>query len=325
MSAALGKEPLAQDKVISLAVECLGVGRAPFKKAVALARQEQKAQAEMAAAAEQDSKNEPKGAMVDMNLPNGVWPRQVYAAISGDTYFYAENICRECGGQFLGAGRAPLFLVEKNAASAGGSLLIRLVCCIYGLAPNPMTQIEDPKRLYEDMSARLLAGDGICYIDNARGAGLQKLPWLESLLTEPSFSCRMPYKQGQANVTRRVFALSTNGALLRNDLSTRTVKIAINKRPDDYPWFDWPEGGIEEHAQSNCGNYLAAVGDCRQLRPFGRVGGTEQVSNWQGAQTALSERRGPRFRRRTLPCEPANPGIAFGQRGCLLHHHTREN
>lgn len=434
MAVALSKEPLAQDKVISLAVECLGVSRAPFKKAVAFARQEQRAQAQAASADQsQGDKDEPKGTKVDMGLPNGIWPPLVFSAIAKEIYFYAENICRECGGQllpqspaeictfvdnpdrvrpyrinskdeeqsvkfteadgrillgawmdslsllrvvevksnvpvlawdeskpvlvngycpntkilargkpmtlpppaeavatfcnlfrdyefaspgdfgramaflltpalvqggFLGAGRAPLFLVEKNAASAGGSLLIRLICHIYGLPPNPITQIEEPRRLYEDVSARLLAGDGIFYIDNARGGGLQKLPWLESFITEPTFACRMPYKQGMVNVTRRVLAVSTNGALLSNDLSTRTVKVAINKRPDDYSWFDWPEGGIEEHVQANCTLYLAAAYSliedwAKSGRPRGQKLTGFRFQQWERACAWIIEKHFP--------------------------------
>jgi hypothetical protein len=427
MAAALEKEPLPQDKIIGLAVECLGVGRAPFKKAIGAARREMREQAAAAARAET---GEPSGAPVDMGLPNGVWPQIVYAAIAAETYFYAQNLCRDCAGQlvsqsaaeicsfvdqprrvqpyrtnakgeafpvkftegdgrillgawqdalpllrvvevksnvpvlawdgsspvlvsgycpktrilagggkmvlpppeeavlrlcdllrdydwaspgdlgramaflltpalvqggFLGAGRAPLFFVEKNAANAGGSLLIRLLCRIYGLTPHPLTQIDDPKRLAEDVSSRLLAGDGICYVDNARGKGLQKLPWFESLLTEPTFACRIPYKQGLADVSRRVFAISTNGALLSDDLTTRTVKVSINKRPDGYAWHDWPEGGIEEHVTDQRDRYLSAAYAlvdewARAGRPRGRQLTGFRYLQWERACAWLLER-----------------------------------
>jgi len=419
MAAMLERDPLAQEKVIVFAVEHLRVKRAPFKRAVAVARQEMRMQAAQGA-----------GRAVNMGSANGLWCREVFEVIGAEVYFYAQNVCRMCEGElvpqsaaeicsfideparvvpfrlnakgeqcpvrftesdarillgawqdslyllrvvdvksnvpvlawdgnapvlvngyclntrilaggeplelptceqavaalcellrdydftspgdmgramsfvftpaltqggFLGAGRAPLFLIEKNEASAGGSLLVKLISRIYGQPPKPITQLDDPKRLYEDVSAKLLAGDGICYFDNARGNGLQRLPWFESLLTEPTFACRMPYKQGEADVTRRVFAVSTNGALLSDDLTTRTVKISITKRPDDYAWHPWPEGGIEEHVIANRSRYLGAVyalvNDWALAgRPAGRTVSNFRFHQWEKACAWILEK-----------------------------------
>jgi hypothetical protein len=162
-------------------------------------------------------------------------------------------------GGFLGKGRVPLFLIEKSEASAGGSLLLRLACQIYGLPPKPISKLDNQDRVVEDISRLLLSGSGFIYFDNARGHGLKNLPELESLLTEPIFNCRAPYLHGEADVTRRVLAVSSNGAVFSHDLATRTVKIFIRKRPAGYKFTEYPEGSIEDHVVANMGLYLGAV------------------------------------------------------------------
>jgi len=162
-------------------------------------------------------------------------------------------------GGFLGRGRVPLFLVEKNEASTGGSLLLKLTCGVYGLKPQPISKLDRPERVVEDISRLLLSGAGFIYFDNARGRGLQNLPELESLLTEPNFNCRAPYQHGEADVTRRVLAVSSNGAVFSRDLATRTVKITIRKRAAEFRFFEYQEGSIEDHVAANAPYYLAAV------------------------------------------------------------------
>lgn len=395
LAACLEGEPLSQDRVIGVAVEQLKVGRAPFKRAVKLARQRiSEEAAERGAVEEGGQETAMEVPAVNLGLPNGVWPKMVFRTIAEETFVHGGVVCRDFGGRlvpqspagicsfvddparvrfirldsegrvrpaqfteqlgrilleawqdsaellrvvtvksnvavlawdgkgpvlvnaynrelqilaggdslelpavdlaverlcgllrdydfvtradmgraiaflltpalaqggFLGEGRVPLFFVKKDLRGAGGSLLIRLVCRIYGLNPLPVTQLDDPTRAREDVSSRLLEGDGLCYFDNARGNGLQNLPWFESLLTEPTFSCRIPYRLGVVDVRRRVFAVSTNGALLSDDLASRAVQPTIRKRPADYRWFDWAEGGIEEHVEANLAHYLAAV------------------------------------------------------------------
>ncbi len=105
----------------------------------------------------------------------------------------------------------------------------------------------------------LLSGAGFIYFDNARGRGLQNLPELESLLTEPVFNCRAPYRHGEANVERRVIAVSSNGAVFSRDLASRTVKISIRKQPAGYAFADYAEGSIEDHVAANRARYLGAI------------------------------------------------------------------
>lgn len=201
-------------------------------------------------------------------------------------------------GGFLGKGRVPLFLVEKNEASAGGSLLLRLTAHIYGLRPQPISKLDKPDKVGEDISRLLLSGAGFLYFDNARGRGLEKLPELESLLTEPIFTCRAPYLHGEADVTRRVLAVSSNGAVFSHDLATRTVKINIRKQPAGYAWANYSEGSIEDHVVANAAQYLGAafslVKDwADQGRPVGKYLTGFRFTQWEQACAWILERHFP--------------------------------
>jgi predicted transcriptional regulator len=201
-------------------------------------------------------------------------------------------------GGFLGKGRVPLFLIEKNEASAGGSLLLRLACQIYGLKPKPISKLDNRDRVVEDISRLLLSGAGFIYFDNARGRGLQNLPELESLLTEPIFNCRAPYLHGEADVTRRVLAVSSNGAVFSHDLASRTAKISIRKRPADYAFADYAEGSIEDHVAANMGLYLGAVFRLvRDWADLGRPAGSQltgfRFPQWERACAWILQKHFP--------------------------------
>ena len=191
-------------------------------------------------------------------------------------------------GGFLGKGRVPLFLVEKNEFSAGGSLLLRLVSHVYGLKPQPISKLDNPDRVREDISRLLLSGAGFIYFDNARGRGLQNLPELESLLTEPTFTCRAPYRHGEADVSRRTLGVSSNGAVFSRDLASRTVRIAIRKRPPGYAFAEYAEGNIEDHVTANLTHYLGAMFSLvRDWAAAGRPAGQEltgfRFGQWERA------------------------------------------
>jgi hypothetical protein len=67
-------------------------------------------------------------------------------------------------GGFLGKGRVPLFLIEKNDVSTGGSLLLRLACHIYGLRPQPISKLDNPDKVVEDLSRLLLSGSVVASV-----------------------------------------------------------------------------------------------------------------------------------------------------------------
>jgi hypothetical protein len=127
---------------------------------------------------------------------------------------------------------------------------------------------------------------------------LEKLPELESLLTEPIFTCRAPYLHGEADVTRRVLAVSSNGAVFSRDLATRTVKINIRKQPPGYAWADYSEGGIEDHVVANATQYLGAAFSLvkdwadRGRPPGGQLTGF-RFTQWERACAWILERHFP--------------------------------
>lgn len=184
-------------------------------------------------------------------------------------------------------GRAPFFWLCKSSPGAGAGTLAKLTAAVYGLPAEPVARIDDPARFLESLSTKLLAGDGLIYLDNVRGAGLSKSPEFESLLTEPSFVARIPYRQGEVDVTRRVFVGCSNGAVLSKDLATRTVSVQIRKQPVTHTWRAWPEGSLLAHAVANRARYLGA---CYALvrawaeagRPAGQVTGF-RFSEWERA------------------------------------------
>ena len=161
-------------------------------------------------------------------------------------------------GGFLNSGRTPFFMIKKDQKGAGAGTFVRMLAAIYAAPPCSITP-EDPKAAKEDLSKHLLEGANLIYFDNIRGKVLSTLPFLESLLTEPKFTCRAPYLHGTVDVTRRVIACTSNGAVLSSDLADRTVNITIRKRPDGYGYHPWLEGDLIDHVAATRPRYLACI------------------------------------------------------------------
>jgi hypothetical protein len=161
-------------------------------------------------------------------------------------------------GGFLGSGRAPFFMIEKDQRGAGGGTLVRLAAAIHGVIPVSITP-DDPKSAREDISKHLREGTAFINFDNIRGKVLAKLPFFESMLTEPEFTCRAPYVHVTANVQRCVFVCTSNGALLSPDLADRTVRIGIRKRELGYPFQQYDKGSLLDHAAAHQPVFLGSI------------------------------------------------------------------
>ncbi len=160
----------------------------------------------------------------------------------------------------LNGGRCPFFMVTKNLHGAGGGFMMRLVAQIYGMKAAAVVPGErNHDRVKEGVSAHLSKGNALIYIDNVRGDALQHMAFLESMLTEPEFEARAPYMQALVDVTREVFACTSNGAVMSRDLADRTAEIKILRKPKDYEFRDWPEGTLEAHVRENRPAILAAI------------------------------------------------------------------
>jgi hypothetical protein len=160
----------------------------------------------------------------------------------------------------LGGGRCPLFLVSKDQKGAGGGYLVNLVASVYGMKPGAVVPSQNqPERSKEGVSAYLVRGNHFIYFDNVRGDALTRLAFLESLLTEPRFEARAPYMQALVDVRREVFACTSNGTIMSDDLADRTLEIRILRQPLGYEFTDWPEGDLMAHVEANRAKILAAI------------------------------------------------------------------
>ena len=160
----------------------------------------------------------------------------------------------------LGQGRCPFFYVSKDQKGAGGGYLVKLVASIYGMRAGAVVPAEsNPEKSKEGVSAYLAKGNYLVYLDNVRGDVLKRVAYLESLLTEPTFEARAPYMQVLVDVQREVFACTSNGATMSEDLADRTLEIRIVRQPQGYFFHDWPEGDLLAHVEANRAEILAAI------------------------------------------------------------------
>lgn len=157
-------------------------------------------------------------------------------------------------------GRVPFFFVTKDQRAAGAGFLAKVVAAVYGMKPKAVSLLKsNPERCKEGISKALCGGNALIYLDNVTKNDLRDLSFLESLLTEPIFEARAPYVQAELDVTAEVFAGTSNGAVLSDDLASRTCLIRICKRPDSYIFKAWKEGGLIDHIVAARPQILAAV------------------------------------------------------------------
>jgi hypothetical protein len=160
----------------------------------------------------------------------------------------------------LGQGRCPFFYVSKDQKGAGGGYIVKLVAAVYGMRPGAVVpQEKNPEKSKEGVSLYLAKGNHLVYLDNVRGDVLKQMAYLESLLTEPHFEARAPYMQALVDVRREVFACTSNGAVMSEDLADRTLEIRIIRQPQGYVFHDWPEGDLLAHVEANRAEILAAI------------------------------------------------------------------
>jgi hypothetical protein len=65
--------------------------------------------------------------------------------------------------------------------------------------------------------------------------------------------------QALVDVRREVFACTSNGAVMSEDLADRTLEIRIIRQPQGYVFHDWPEGDLLAHVEANRAEILAAI------------------------------------------------------------------
>jgi hypothetical protein len=155
-------------------------------------------------------------------------------------------------------GRAPLDLGEADASQSGKGFRNKLTAAVYNARLAVITQKKGGVgALEESLSRKLLSGASFVSIDNLRG--LVDCPALESLATEDSFHCRVPYGDGEVDPRRIFVMLTSNRAETTKDLSNRSAVVRILKQPADYVFRTYPSGTILDEIRAHQPRYLGAV------------------------------------------------------------------
>lgn len=157
------------------------------------------------------------------------------------------------------SGRTPMATTEADDSQSGKGYFNKLVAAIYGQKVTTISQRKGGVGSMEEAISRaLLSGAGFIALDNLRGK--IDLPSLESLLTEDSYLCRVPYQGDLPIDPRRTnFMATSNRAEFTRDLSNRASIIRILKQPADYKFKSFPEGDLLDHVRGNQSSYLGAV------------------------------------------------------------------
>ena len=185
--------------------------------------------------------------------------------------------------------RFPAFVAEADDSQAGKGYFVRMVLAVYQVSKT--TVITQKERgvgsIEEQISGGLLEGAPLIYFDNWRGT--LDSPGLESLMTEDSFSCRIPHR-APTSVDPRMTALgiTTNGVSLTRDQVNRVNPFRIRKWRGAHDYQEFPEGDLNQHVAANPGYYLAAIYAVlrewlRQGRPRADSAGGHDFRGWARA------------------------------------------
>jgi hypothetical protein len=153
----------------------------------------------------------------------------------------------------------PLDLAEADQSQSGKTFRFRLIHAIYRETSAAIMKPDGGVgSLDESVSRALIAGRPFVLLDNFRGR--LDSPILETALRGTGkVSARALRESADVDASVFLWQLSTNGAELTRDLANRSIITRIRKRPDDYAWAKFPEGGILEHVRAHQPTYLAAV------------------------------------------------------------------
>jgi putative DNA primase/helicase len=137
-------------------------------------------------------------------------------------------------------GLTPLHLLEKPAPGTGAGLLVQaLLYPALGQPPAVMTAGRDDEEWRKRITAKLVSGSAVVWIDNIRGrlesaslaAALTASIWEDRVLGQ-TITARIP--------VRCVWTATANNAALSMDLARRTLRIRLDAKMDR-PWERRPE------------------------------------------------------------------------------------
>jgi hypothetical protein len=162
-------------------------------------------------------------------------------------------------GGFL-SGKVPADVAEADQSQSGKTYRQRMIAAIYNEKPSMVTSREGGVgSVDESLNQQLVAGRPFIQLDNFRGRF--ESAHLEAFLTaDGMFSCRVPHR-GEVSVPADSYFifLTSNGVDTTRDLANRSLIIRIRKKPLNYAFTRYPEGGLLEHVRAKQTYYLGCV------------------------------------------------------------------
>ena len=157
---------------------------------------------------------------------------------------------------------APGFLIrapQLSGAGSGKGLLARLICQIaYGREPHAVTGGEDAKELDKRITAELIGGGPVMFIDNLNNLTF-KSNLLASAITERPARVRILGKSEMLPLNATAFIVLTGNALtVAEDLARRFIAIELDPRVEDPETRAFPVD-VRQTVNKNRAHLLAAV------------------------------------------------------------------
>jgi hypothetical protein len=156
----------------------------------------------------------------------------------------------------------PLDLCEADQSQAGKGFRVNLISKIYGEQPCTITlqSSRGVGSVDESVSAAILSAKGFVVIDNMRGVVNSQL--LESAIkgVGGTVMARSAYgKPTQVKTDHIVWTATSNRAETTEDLANRCIITRLRKKPLNYKFREYKEGGLLEHVEENRDFYLSCI------------------------------------------------------------------
>lgn len=153
----------------------------------------------------------------------------------------------------------PIMMLEADKSQSGKGYFTKLLGAIYKEIPVTVAQRSGGVGSFdESFDAAVSRGHQFIVMDNIRGK--LNSPQIESFMTSPKHTVRVPYSGPLEIDPKRYFIMATsNNFELTNDLANRSNIIRIFKREEGYHYHSYEEGDILRHIEAQQPEYLGAV------------------------------------------------------------------
>ncbi len=155
-------------------------------------------------------------------------------------------------------GFVPLDFGTANEQQSGKGTRQRMTAALFGYKVALITQSESHiGGTAESFKAACLAGNPFIQLDNFDNYSCREM---EAFLTGERIMMRAAYGRSRSVDPANYFiCISSNGLAVRKDLAERAWFIRILKRPEDYQFYQYKEGGIAAHVLKHHHYYLGCV------------------------------------------------------------------